>query len=78
MTTIAAKIPDYLAKLAEEAAKKENTSVDHIVALALSSQVAAWQLRDSVEARAARGKLEDLNEILDGVPDTPPVVGDER
>ena len=78
MTTIAAKIPDYLAKLAEEAARKENTSVDHIVALALSSQVAAWQVRDSVETRAARGKIEDLDEILDAAPDVPAMPGDER
>jgi hypothetical protein len=41
MTTIEAKVPDYLAKLATEVAKRENTSVDHIIALALSAQVEA-------------------------------------
>ena len=41
MTTIEAQVPDYLARLAREAAAKENVSVDQIVALALASQVSA-------------------------------------
>jgi len=32
MTTIRANVPDYLAKLAEEAAQRENVTVDQIVA----------------------------------------------
>jgi hypothetical protein len=32
----------------------------------------------SFEQRAARGKTEDLSEILANVPDAPPAPGDER
>jgi hypothetical protein len=46
--------------------------------VALSSQVTAWKVRDTFEQRAARGKPEDLAEILTNVPDVPPAPGDER
>ena len=49
----------------------------HIIAIALSSQIGAWKVRDTVEQRASRGKLSDLDDILVAVPDVPPVPGDE-
>ena len=78
MTTIEAKVPDYLAALAVEAAAKEKTTVDQIIALALSAQLSAWKLRDDMEVRAKRGRPEDLRDILDRVPDVPPLPGDEQ
>lgn len=77
MTTIRANVPDYLARLAEEAAKKENVTVDQIVALALSAQVEAWKVRDDIETRARRGNPADLDNILAKVPNRPPLPGDE-
>lgn len=78
MTTISASIPDFLARIITDAAEKERTSVDQIVALALSSQISAWQVRDSIEARAARGRKGGLSEVLAMVPDVPPMPGDEK
>ena len=78
MTTIQANIPDFLANQAADAAAKEKTTVDNIIAIALSSQIGAWKVRDTVEQRASRGKLSDLDDILAAVPDVPPVPGDER
>ena len=77
MTTIQAKVPDYLAKLAEETAVKEQTSLDQIVALALSAQLRAWQVREEVGVRVARGRPEVLRDVLATVPDVPPMPGDE-
>ena len=77
MTTIHANVPDYLAKLAEEAARKENVTVDQIVALALSAQVAAWNVREDMESRAKRGKPSDLDGILSEAPNRAPLPGDE-
>ena len=51
LTTISANIPDYLAKLAAEAAEKEKTTVDQIVAIALSAQIAAWNAREEILSR---------------------------
>jgi hypothetical protein len=78
MTTIQAQVPDYLAKMAVEAARKENTTLDQIIALALSAQLSAWKVREDMQTRAARGRPEDLRDILAQVPDVPPVPGDEK
>ena len=78
MTTIQAQVPDYLAQLAAEAARKENTTLDQIIALALSAQLSAWKVRDDMQVRARRGRPEDLRDILAQVPDAPPLPGDEK
>lgn len=76
--TIQANIPDFLIRQATEVAQREGTTVDSIIAIALSSQVTTWQVRDTVEQRANRGRLSDLDDILAAVPDVPPVDGDEK
>ena len=77
MKTIQESIPEYLARLAAEAAAKEHTTLDNIVAVALAAHVGAWRLRDDVETRAKRGNLEALDRILARVPNVPPLPGDE-
>lgn len=76
--TIQANIPDFLIRQASEVAEREGTTVDSIIAMALSSQVTTWQVRDTVEQRAQRAQLSDLDAILAAVPDVPPVAGDEK
>jgi hypothetical protein len=66
--TIQANIPDFLIRQATDVARREGTSVDSIIAIALSSQVAAWQVRDSGEYCARRGRLYELDETLSAVP----------
>jgi hypothetical protein len=78
VTTIQAQVPDYLAKMAVEAARKENTTLDQIIALALSAQLSAWKVREDMQTRAARSRPQDLRDILAQVPDVPPVPGDEK
>jgi hypothetical protein len=73
-----ATIPDYLMRQATEVAERENTTVDSIIAIALSSQVTAWQVRETVEQRAKRGASSDLGAILAAIPDAPPPPGDEK
>ena len=75
---VQATIPDYLMRQAAEVAERENTTVDSIISVALSSQVTPWQVRDTVEQRAKRGASSDLGAILAAVPDVPPVPGDEK
>ncbi len=75
---IHAQVPDYLAALAAETAAKEKTTLDQIIALALCAQLEAWKVRDDMEVRASRGSPENLRQILDQVPDAPPLPGDEK
>lgn len=77
MTTIQANVPDFLAKLAREAAAKERTTLDNIVSVALAAHVGAWQVRDDIETRAQRGNLQTLDRVLARVPAHPPLPGDE-
>ena len=77
MTTIQANVPDYLAKLAADAAAKEKTSLDQIVSAALSSQLSAWKVRDDMETRARRARPDVLRAVLDQVPDRPAEPEDE-
>ena len=77
MTTIQAQVPDYLARLAAKVAERENTTVDQIIALALSAQIEAWKVCDDMETRARRANPADWDALLAKVPDVPPMPGDE-
>ena len=77
MKTIQASLPDYLASAAEDIAAKEGTSLDQIIAVALSAQLASWRVRDSIATRAQRGSRAHFQQMLDSVPDRPPLPGDE-
>jgi hypothetical protein len=77
MTTIEAKVPDFLARLTAEVAEREKVTVDQIVALALSAQVESWRIRDDLETRAHRANRADFGPLLAKVPDVPPMSGDE-
>jgi hypothetical protein len=76
MTRIQANVPDYLAKLAEEAAARENMTVDQIVALALSAQLSAWNVRDRPDLRAQRGDLAEFDRVLAKAQDRAPLTDD--
>ena len=77
MTKIEANVPDYLARQALAAAEREHVPIDHIVALALSAQIAAWQGSDDLETRARRANLEAFDHVMAKVPNVPPIPGDE-
>ena len=77
MTKIEANVPDYLAKQALAAAEREKVSIDQIVALALSAQLAAWKGSDDMATRAQRANFAKFDEIMSRVPDAPPLPGDE-
>lgn len=77
MTTIEAKIPDYLARQAFAAAEREKIPVDQIIALALSAQLAAWRGSDDIETRAKRADLAAFDRVMAKVAHVPPMPGDE-
>ena len=77
MSTLLAKIPDLLLQQVTELAAKEHVAVDQIVSAALAAQVSASKARESISSRAKRVDWKKVDEILDRVPDVPPVPGDE-
>ena len=69
---ISANIPDALYQQLESFAKKEQISIDGLVAIALSSQISAWLTKDYLEERAKRGSWEGFERVLAKVSDVEP------
>lgn len=77
MTKIEANVPDYLAKQAIAAAQREKVSIDQIIALALSAQLAAWKGSEDMQTRAKRADFAEFDRIMAKVPNVAPQPGDE-
>jgi len=69
---ISADIPDALYQQLESFAKKEQISMDGLVAITLSSQISAWLTKDYLEERAKRGNWEAFAQVLAKVLDVEP------
>jgi len=77
MTTLNAQIPDFLMKQMVDLAEQERTTVDQLVAVALTAQVSAWRKTESIESRAKRADFAAFDRIMAKVPNVPPMPGDE-
>jgi hypothetical protein len=77
MTTLHADIPDSLMKQVKALAQQEQTTVDQLVAIALTAQVSAWKATESIPSRARRADYEAFDRVMAKVPDVPPMPGDE-
>lgn len=77
MQTIQAQVPDCLAQLGEEAARKEKTSPGQFVALTPARQMSVWKVSQNMEKRAGHGSASELDRIRSKVPGVSPVPGDE-
>lgn len=77
MKTLHAEIPELLLQEVAKLAAHQKTTVDQIVSLALAAQVSAWRTRDSVNSRAKRVDWQKVDEVLERVPASAPLPGDE-
>ena len=75
--TLQIEIPDSLAKQTSELAARQHTSIDQVVAAALTAQISAAATRPSIAERAKRVNWQKVDKILAGVPNVPPLPGDE-
>ena len=66
---ISANIPDVLYQQLESFAEKEQISIDGLVAIALSSQIALWSTRDYLEEKA---NWDAFERVLAKVPNIEP------
>jgi uncharacterized protein (DUF1778 family) len=74
--TIKANLPDDVAALAQEAAARQNQTLDQFVASAITNQISISKRALTIQERATRGNRESFRAILDRVPSVPPVPGD--
>jgi hypothetical protein len=71
------KIPVSLGRAVERAAQKDGLSVEDWVKAALKRGIAVTDPAGYIRWRLGKPDIGDLREILDRVPDNPPMPGDE-
>jgi len=78
MSQFALRLPDSLHERARTLAQHDQTSLNQFITLAVAEKIAALETMNFFRARARRGDLNTLRDILDQVPDGPVREGDER
>jgi len=66
------EMPGLVYRRAVEVAERERISLDQFITLAVASQVAVLEARDSLVERAKRGNWADFDRIMAKVPNVEP------
>lgn len=77
MSNYALRIPDSLFSYARKVAEEEHVSMNQFFVTAIAEKVAALKTADYFRERRTRADLAAFDAFLDGVPDAPPLPGDE-
>ncbi len=77
MSTLSLRLPDSLHAKVRELAAQDDVSINQFIAVAVAEKAAALMTVDYLEERGRRGRRADYLEVLDRVPDRPPLPGDE-
>jgi hypothetical protein len=79
MSSISLRLPESLHKQVRELAKRENISIDQLIATALAEKMAALMTGEYLAERATRGRRRKFDRVLGKVRarNTEPVEGDE-
>ena len=72
MSTISLRLPESLHKQARELAKKENISINQLIATAVAEKMSALLTGEYLERRAARGSRARFKRALARVADREP------
>jgi len=63
--------------MARKLAKRDNISINQMIASALGEKISALATEEYLEARAARGSARKFKKAMAKVPHRPPLPGDE-
>ncbi|MCL4789727.1 MAG: toxin-antitoxin system HicB family antitoxin [Verrucomicrobia bacterium] len=77
MSTLTIQLPDGIAEGLRECAAKEGVTVDQLLSSAAAEKLSAMMTIEHLRERARLAKREDFIAFLNGVPDAPPMPGDE-
>lgn len=78
MSNFALRLPESLHAYAKKLAQEDNTSLNQFIVMAVAEKVSALNTEAFFKERAERGSVTRFMEIMDKVPDIPPLHGDER
>lgn len=78
MSSISLRLPESLHKQVRELAKKEDISINQLIATALAEKMSALMTGEYLAERAARGSRKDFDQVLRKVKrrHADPVAGD--
>jgi hypothetical protein len=77
LSRIVVELPDSLLAAARKAAERDHTTLDRLLTLAIAEKLSALETEQMLRERAQRADMDSYREVLDLVPDVPPVAGDE-
>lgn len=77
MSTLSIRLPESLHRQLRQTAQREGVSINQLVLMAVTRQVMRTSLEQFITERGGPLPIEELLEMLDSVPDAPPVPGDE-
>ena len=77
MSDLRLRLPDSLHSKLREIAKKDDVSINQFIATAVAEKAAAYLTIEYLEERAGRADPSLFDRLLDRVPDTAPLPGDE-
>lgn len=77
MSTLSLRLPDSLHRKLRELADRDAVSINQFIATAVAEKAAALLTVEYLEERARRGSAAVFDRLLAGVPDAPPVPGDD-
>ena len=72
MSTISLRLPDSLHDAVRELSKKEHTSINQFITLALAEKIAALMTEEYLEERAQRGDRAKFEKAMAKVADVEP------
>jgi len=77
MSTLSVRLPDSLHNKARELAKRDNISINQMIATALAEKISALTTEEYLEERASKGSRDKFLDAMAKVPNRPPLQGDE-
>lgn len=77
MSALSLRLPNSIHRHIKEIAAREGISINQFISTAVSEKVSALMTEDYLAQRASNAEREAFREILDNVPNRPPLPGDE-
>ncbi|HID54578.1 MAG TPA: toxin-antitoxin system HicB family antitoxin [Anaerolineae bacterium] len=77
MSALSLRLPDSIHRHIKEIASREGVSINQFISTAVAEKVSAIMTEEYLAQRASKADREAFREILDNVPNRPPLPGDE-
>ncbi len=77
MSALNLRLPNSIHRHIKEIASEEGVSINQLITIAIAEKISALRTENYLKKRALRADRKAFKNILDSVPDRPPLRGDE-